>query len=371
MGRPMLRYTAVLSVFALLAAGGAGAGQTAMPAAGALEPAAKAAAGLPRLRSLLVSWKGTLILERYYGGARASQPANIKSASKSVISALVGIAVSKGFIKSVDQPIGDFFPELARDPERRKREITIEDLLTMRSGLASTSGREYGAWVQSRNWVRYVLAQPLEDDPGTRVEYSTGSSHLLSAILTKVSKRSTWQFAQEELARPLGFTLARWTQDPQGIFFGGNEMSMTPRQMIRFGELYVNEGRIGDRQLLPQSWIDRTAIGRGRSRWGSDREYGYGFWIREFDGRRSFYAWGYGGQFIFVVPDLDLVIVTTSRSDVSRERRDHLGAIYDLVDQQIVPAIKAVTDVSHGGHGAHGGPFFKNAFMTLSVQYAF
>lgn len=304
-----------------------------------LESAAKAGAALPRLRSLLVSHRGELVLERYYGGARATQAANIKSASKSVISALVGIALSRGLIKSLDQPIADYFPELAKDPERRKREITVEDLLTMRSGLASTSGRDYGAWVQSPNWVRYVLTRPLVDEPGTRVEYSTGTSHLLSAILTRATKTSTWQFAQEALAKPLAFSLARWTQDPQGVFFGGNEMSMTPRQMVRFGELYLNGGRVGATQVLSKDWVAKTQVPRGRSRWGSDREYGYGFWIRELAGHDAYYAWGYGGQFVFIVPDLQLVVVTTSRSDVSRERRDHLGAIYDLVEQQIVPAV--------------------------------
>jgi CubicO group peptidase (beta-lactamase class C family) len=296
----------------------------------------EAAAKLPRLRSLLVSWRGEIVVERYFGGARATQPANIKSASKSVISALVGLAVSRGLITSVDQKITDYFPELAKDRDPRKRDITIEDLLTMRSGLESTSGRGYGAWVQSANWVRYVLARPLVADPGTRVDYSTGSSHLLSAVIAKASKVSTWQFAQEQLARPLGFSLARWTQDPQGVFFGGNEMLMTPRQMVRFGELYEREGRAGDRQLLPKAWIEKSIVPRGRSRWGSDREYGYGWWIRDLGGRPAYYAWGYGGQFIFVIPDQDLVVVTTSRSDVSRERRDHLGAIYDLVEQIVL-----------------------------------
>ncbi len=304
-----------------------------------LESAAKAGAVLPRLRSLLVSHRGELVLERYYGGARATQAANIKSASKSVISALVGIAVSRGLITSLDQPIANYFPELAKDPEKGKRAITIEDLLTMRSGLESTSGRGYGAWVQSPNWVRYVLTRPLTDEPGTRVEYSTGTSHLLSAIITKAARTSTWQFAQESLAKPLGFTLARWTQDPQGVYFGGNEMSMTPRQMVRFGELYLNEGRAGDRQVLPKDWIAKTRVPRGRSRWGSDREYGYGFWIRDLAGHDAYYAWGYGGQFVFIIPELQLVVVTTSRSDVSRERRDHLGAIYDLVEEQIIPAV--------------------------------
>lgn len=306
--------------------------------ADAIDEVARAAADLPRLRSLIVSRRGEVVLERYVNGSRAGQLANIKSASKSLISALVGLAIARGAIKSVDQPIVQYFPELLNDPEPRKRTITVEDLLTMRSGLDSTSGRNYGAWVTSRNWVRYVLSRPLIDEPGTRVEYSTGSSHLLSAILTKATGMSTWQFAQQALARPLGFSLARWPQDPQGIYFGGNEMLMTPRQMLTFGELYVNEGRVAGRELLPASWIERTFVGRGRSRWGSDREYGYGWWIRELAGHDTFYAWGYGGQFIFVVPSLELVVVTTSRSDVSRERRDHNEAIYDLVSRLVAYA---------------------------------
>jgi CubicO group peptidase (beta-lactamase class C family) len=314
----------------LLVAGASGQGQS---AAVSFDAAVASAAKLPRLRSVLVSHKGQLVLERYFNGARATQLANIKSASKSVIAALVGIAVSRGFITDVDQKIGSYFPELATDPEPRKRDITIEDLLTMRSGLESTSGRNYGSWVQSANWVRFALRRPMIDPPGTRVEYSTGSSHLLSAILTKATKMSTWQFAQQELAKPLGFSLARWMQDPQGIYFGGNEMLMTPRQMVRFGELYLNDGKIGDTQILPKSWIDRTRVGRGRSRWGSDREYGYGFWIREFAGHDSYYAWGYGGQFVFIIPDLDLVAVTTSRSDVTIERREHLDGIYRLIEE--------------------------------------
>ena len=331
----MRRFAVLFVPFVLLmAVTPAGGNQAATPAA--LEAAAGTASTLPRLRSLLVSHRGTIVLERYFNGARAAQPANIKSASKSIISALVGIAIGKGLIKGIDEKAAAYFPELGRDPDSFKRGISIEDLVTMRSGLESTSGRGYGAWVQSKNWVQYVLRRPLVDPPGTRVEYSTGSTHLLSAILTKATKMSTWQFAQEELARPLGFTLARWTTDPQGIYFGGNEMLMTPRQMVSFGELYLNNGRAGDRQIVPREWVDRADNGVGRSRWGSDREYGYGFWIREFAGKKSYYAWGYGGQFIFIIPERDLVVVTTSRSDVSRERRDHNDAIYELVEKLVI-----------------------------------
>ena len=296
-----------------------------------LAEAAREAASLPRLHSLLVSRGGTLLLEGYYHGARATRLANVKSVAKSVVSALVGIAIDRGALPGVRAPIQPYFADLLRAPaDAAKRAITVEDLLTMRSGLETTSNRNYGAWVQSANWVRFALAQPLLSPPGTEMDYSTGNTHLLSALLTKATGKSTLQFAQETLATPLGFTLAPWTRDPQGIYFGGNEMLMTPRQMIRFGELYLDDGRAGDRQLITKDWVDRTQIGRGRSRWGSDREYGYGFWIRDFAGHKSYYAWGYGGQFIFIVPHRDLVIVTTSRSDVSQERRDHLDALYSL-----------------------------------------
>jgi CubicO group peptidase (beta-lactamase class C family) len=159
---------------------------------------------LPRLYSLLVSRNGELIFERYYNGARANRHANIKSASKSVISTLVGIAIDKGLIPDTRTPIVKYFPELATATDPRKREITVEHLVTMRPGLDGTSGRNYGAWVTSRNWVRHALDRPMIDAPGEEMEYSTGTSHLLSAILTKATGKSTWQFANDVLARPLG-----------------------------------------------------------------------------------------------------------------------------------------------------------------------
>jgi CubicO group peptidase (beta-lactamase class C family) len=286
---------------------------------------------LSRLRSLLVSHQGTLVHEQYFGGTRATTPANIKSASKSVMSALVGVALAQGHLASTSELVAPHFAtDLGAGADPRKRTITVEHLLTMQTGLESTSGRNYGAWVTSANWVRYALRRPLIADPGSAMEYSTGNSHLLSALLTRVTRQSTWQFAQQGLARPLGFTLARWPQDPQGIYFGGNEMLLTPRQMLAFGELYLNDGRVGDRQLFPPDWVRRTFVPRGRSRWGSDREYGYGWWIRSLSGHPAYYAWGYGGQFVFVVPSARTVMVTTSDPNVSRERREHLDGIYGL-----------------------------------------
>jgi CubicO group peptidase (beta-lactamase class C family) len=315
-----------------------------VPIPQALEDAGRAGLQMPRLHSLLVSWRGNLLLERYYNGMRGTRLANIKSASKSVISALVGIAIDRGHLSSVAQPIGPFFPELPPTDETR-RAITIEDLLTMRSGLETTSNRNYGSWVQSRNWVRYVLSRDLIAPPGTWMEYSTGSTHLLSAILTRVTKKTTWQFAQESLARPLGFTLAQWPRDPQGIYFGGNDMLMTPRQMLAFGELYRTGGVANGTPVVPRAWIEASFEKRTSSH-RNDQGYGYGWWSRPFAGYDTTFAWGYGGQYIFIVPALDLTVVTTSSTAPGEERRENRREIFDVLEEQIIPAIARLQEES-------------------------
>ena len=299
-----------------------------------LDPAVKAASELPRLYSLIVSQRGTIIVERYFNGRRETSPANVKSVSKSVISALVGIAADRKLLAVAD-PIAKYFPEL---PEP-KRGITIQQLLTMQSGLESTSNRNYGAWVKSGNWVRHALAQPLLEAPGTQMIYSTGNTHILSAILTKATGKTTWQFAQEALAKPLGFSLSPWMRDPQGIYFGGNEMVMTPRQMLAVGELYRNGGQVNGRRILSKDFIEETFEPRGRSRI-SGREYGYGWWIRDMAGRQAYYAWGFGGQYIVLVPSLDLTVVSTSAATISEDRRDHRRTVEDIIEQ-IVAALSS------------------------------
>jgi CubicO group peptidase (beta-lactamase class C family) len=287
-----------------------------------------------------VSINGERIEERYFNGAGPSDGANLKSASKSVLSALVGIALDQGYLQNVHDTIGQFFPQyLDPEDEPAKQEITIEDLLTMRSGLETTSNRNYGRWVQSSNWVRHALSRPMADEPGGRMIYSTGNSHVLSALLTESTGMSTLDFARRYLADPLGIRIRSWMRDPQGIYFGGNEMHLTPRAMLEIGELYLNRGRVGDQQVVSESWIRESLEPRTQSRW-SGREYGYGWWIRTLAGHRVHYAWGYGGQFIFVVSDLDLVVVATSSASPGRGRRSHLLAIYDLMEQDLLPAVR-------------------------------
>jgi CubicO group peptidase (beta-lactamase class C family) len=139
------------------------------------------------------------------------------------------------------------------------------------------------------------------------------------------------------LAKPLGISLARWPRDPQGIYFGGNEMLMTPRQMVAFGELYRNRGRVGERQVVSADWVDTSCKPRTRSRWDSDREYGYGWWMQEVGGHRACFAWGFGGQYVFVFRELDLVVVVTSSTTVSDERRGYRRELFDLLERHVLP----------------------------------
>lgn len=311
--------------------------QASTPDAGVFDGAIRHAETMPRIRSLLISRNGELVVERYFNGTAPRDIANIKSVSKSVISALVGIAIEQGYIDSVRQPIGTYFPErLTADGDTPKTRITIENLLTMQSGLETTSNRNYGAWVQSSDWVRFALRQPLELPPGMVMEYSTGNTHLLSAILTGATGMSTLQFAREYLAGPMGFRLASWPRDPQGIYFGGNDMEMTPREMLEFGKLYLNKGRANGKQIIPADWIDASLSPRAISTRDNDRYYGYGWWIRDMAGYETPYAWGYGGQFIVLVPELDLVVVTTSSSWPGPDRRAHTQRMYDLVEYSVI-----------------------------------
>ena len=302
----------------------------------------KEAQRLPRLHSLLISHHGELVFEKYYNGTDPRRPANMKSASKSAISALIGIAIEKGYIDSVNEPIAQYFPEYISDQSNAdKLHITIENLLTMQSGLETTSNRNYGKWVLSDNWVEFTINQPLVAEPGTRMLYSTGSTHLLSAIITRATHMDTKSFAQQNLASQLGYSMSYWSQDPQGVYFGGNDMEMTPRQMLAFGELYLNRGIHDGRQVISEQWVQLSHRPHAHSPRGQGRYYGYGWWLRDLAGMLVPVAWGYGGQLIFVVEPLDLVVVATSDSTPGRTRRGHLGALYDLVERQILLQVTA------------------------------
>ena len=318
---------------------------TAPLSAQSLDSAFERASQLPRLRSLIIAQDGRILGERYYHGASRSRTANVKSVSKSVISALVGIATAEGRLKGVQQTIADFFPAELRDSAHAdKRRITIGDLLSMRAGLESTSFDGYGPWVTSANWVRAALARPIVADRGGPMIYSTGNTHLLSAILTKATGMSTLAYARRKLGAPLGIEIPAWPRDPQGIYFGGNDMRLTPRAMLAIGELYRNRGRVGRRQIVPDWWVDASFLVRAYSPFNG-HGYGWGWWSREAGDYRVHFAWGYGGQFIFIVPAIRATVVMTSDAEARREW-GHVDALHELLDRYVIPALKKDASVA-------------------------
>ena len=303
---------------------------------------------MPLLSSLLVAQRGELVVEEYYRGMRADRTVNVKSISKTLLSPLVGIAIRDGLLEGVDQPIHELLPEYfagsgaggssraTLDP--RKRDITIGHLLSMRTGLQTTSFRNYGAWVASRDWAWDQLRRPLECTPGWCYEYSTGNSHLLSVILSKRSGKSLRAYAREALYGALGIPIYEWDRDPQGYYLGGNNMAMRPRDLLKFGQLFLDGGRYEGRQLVPEAWIETSWRQRSTSPWNG-HGYGYLWWMERWGGEDAYFAWGYGGQYVVVVPALELVAVVTS--SLNRTRRGHSRRLRDFFDDYVVPAFKA------------------------------
>jgi CubicO group peptidase (beta-lactamase class C family) len=297
----------------------------------------RVAGGLPRLHSLVVARHGEVAREQYFRGPGRNGRANIKSASKSIISALVGIAIAEGRLAGLDQPIAPFFPtHVGANADPRLARVTIGNLLSMQAGLEPTSFSNSGQWVASRNWVRFALQRPFEDEPGGRMLYSTGNTHLLSAILTRATGMSTLAYARAKLGRPLGIELLAWTRDPQGIYFGGNEMHLRPRELLAFGELYRNGGRHNGTQIVPEAWIRASWTQRTTSPFNG-HGYGLGWWMRPMRGYDVYFAWGYGGQYVFIVPQLELTVVTTS-DPVSPREGDHNRALHRLLADYVIPA---------------------------------
>lgn len=323
----MLLWAAVVIAGAPLAAG----------ASRGFAEARDRAASLDNLRTLHVSLAGELQLAEAFNGASAVSATNVKSASKSMIATLVGMAIDRGVLEGVDQPIAPLLRDrLPSSPDPRLERITIGNLLSMQAGLERTSGGNYGAWVSSDNWVRSALDRPFVADPGGRMLYSTGNSHLLSAILMRETGRSTRDLANAWLA-PAGVRVTAWTTDPQGIPLGGNQVAMTPESLLALGELYRRGGLGTDgNRLVSRSWIEESWTVRTRSRYTGDG-YGYGWFVRDFGGYRGYYGWGYGGQMLYVIPALELTVAITSETSAPSGRTGYRDTLHRLVIETIVP----------------------------------
>jgi CubicO group peptidase (beta-lactamase class C family) len=307
--------------------------------AGRLAPALDAARNLAQLHGLIIAQDGEALVAEPLRGPRLDRPVNIKSISKSLISALIGRAIAEGILPGTEAAILPLLEKrLPPNADPRLGRVTLDHLLSMRAGLERTSGPNYGAWVKSRDWVRHILSRPFVEEPGGPMLYSTGSTHLLSAILTDATGRSTLDLAREWLGEPLGIDIPAWERDPQGIYLGGNNMLLSPEGLLRFGEMYRQGGQFGSTRVLPADWVAASWRLRTTSRF-TGHGYGYGWFIYELSGHPVYYAWGYGGQMIYILPDLRLTIVITSDPGTPSGRSGYADDLHNLVARHIIPVL--------------------------------
>jgi CubicO group peptidase (beta-lactamase class C family) len=281
------------------------------------------------LHSLLIVRNGYLVSETYFGVYQQDTRHELYSCTKSFVSTLIGIAIDQGHIDRIDHRIVDFFPEHTfANLDREKETITLEDLLTMRSGLDwQEEDPVYSAMYQSPDWVQFVLDKPMAQPPGSQFNYCSGCSHILSAILQQTTGMNPRDFAKQYLFQPLGISNVRWDTDAAGIPIGGWGLQITPRDMAKLGYLYLQDGQWDGQQIISARWVENAT--RKHTETDGDLGYGYQWWT--YPSLGAYTALGRYGQMIFVIPEADLVIVTTA------EIEDH-DEVFQLIEQYIFPA---------------------------------
>ncbi|SDX52175.1 serine hydrolase [Paenibacillus sp. CF384] len=299
------------------------------------------------LRNHLETWKindvvilrgGSLLWE--WHDKNADRVSAIYSCTKSILSALIGIAIGHGHINSIDDPIADYFSSLAATNDQRKRSIRIKHLLSMTSGLEWPDfDKPYWTMKRADDWISFILSQPMAHEPGEAFAYNSGGSHLLSAILTQATGTSAYAYAEEHLFHKLGFRKPRWNSH-DGIYEGGAGLHMTSRDMANFGQLYLQGGLWEGEQVIPRSWVETSTSvhHKGLAHYEPPifGEYGYHWWIstEAHNGVVDYcFAKGYGGQYIFIVPSYDLVAAIRKEP----EGKSSAMAAKELLFQHILP----------------------------------
>lgn len=286
----------------------------------------------PTLNSLLIVKNDRVLYENYFNGYKPSEPQHLASVTKSVLSLLVGIAIDQGLIHSVEDKVLDYFPEHSAQATMIQKSIRIKQLLTMTAPFAfsmkSMEGRPFEPLDRLRrqkDWVKYIISLMGKGDLTSRFQYSTPSTHLLSAIITKTSGLSTRAFANQNLLCPIeineikpiqmtsfkleelfGEKLRGWVSDPQGINTGGWGISLTPRDMVKVGQLIMHNGVHNGKRIISKEWINSATKEQVEG-------YGYLWWLKEIQGFSVIAALGYGGNIIACIPALDMIIVTTGQ----------------------------------------------------------
>lgn len=272
--------------------------------------------------ALLVAQNGKTVFEKYYHEADKNKLCNVQSLTKSMMSLLVGIAIEQGKISNENEPIHPYFPTIfANLKDKRKEQISIKDLLNQTAGLEWKGYKEHGAWLESPTPNQLVLSKQLLTRPGKAYFYNSGATHLLSTILVKATGQSVLAFAQENLFTPLGIKTVKWEVRNDGHHDGsGLGLWMQASDLLKIGQLMLNKGKWHGQQLIAEAWIDKSFNSdlKSKAAFGLPRsKHGYCWYSTERNGLQMHYGMGYGGQFIFLLPSEDLVIVTTHNHDTA------------------------------------------------------
>lgn len=267
---------------------------------------------------------------------------NIRSATKSLLSALVGIAIREKCLDSLDRKVAEFLPEYFARVEPAKRDITLRHLLTMASGLSSIErGLTALNLLRSDDWTRFMVRSPLEARPGSQFRYNSANPHLMSAVLTRITGISTLDFANQYLFHPLGIRNAVWETAPEGVNFGGGNLFLTVQEMAKIGFLFLKNGEWDGGQVVPSEWV-RESLGRYQT-FIPGWDYGYYWYLHdETDEVQSksyftFSAAGAGGQKIVVIPDLDVVWTAIAKTDFVGDK----GIFLNLITSRfLIPAVR-------------------------------
>ncbi len=315
----------------------------------ALAEAADQLSQVVGMRSFLVARNGALVAEEYFNGTDPSDVHDVRSVTKSVTSALIGIAIDEGFIQGIDETLADYLPgPVLQSLDPAKGAIRVEHLLSMTAGFEwhqMGDGPDFNLWVQADDQIQFVLDRPLVHEPGTHFTYSDGVAHLLSVILTEATGMKAVEFAEQYLFEPLGIGRRSWIERSGGYNSGGVGLQLTPRDMLAFGTLFLNRGVRDGRQIVPAAWV-------WASRWPHvfvtmspdgvpfSPAYGYLWWVGAGSEHPFYFANGYGGQFIVVVPETAMVVVTTCDWYGVEGADEHWYEILRTIVQTVIPAAR-------------------------------
>jgi CubicO group peptidase (beta-lactamase class C family) len=276
---------------------------------------------IDHLYSLVIVKNGYLIAEKYYNGMNVFDSNPSASVTKSYISALTGIALQENILTSLDQKMMEFFPEIDwQNIDSRKSQITIKQILQMRSGYPweEFTGDITGLFSRS-NWIPFIETFQLSGDPGTQFGYSNMTAHMLAIILSRAANTSLLSFAQEYLFDLIEVNPEFWPADLLGYHYGSGDIQFTPREMAKFGLLYLNNGLYNGNQIIPAEWITESLQKYSYNTYNRKilthfdlLDYGYLWWSSTAGNHDVDFAWGHGGQLIVLVDDLNMVIVTTA-----------------------------------------------------------